>query len=92
MSDTGGTCGWCGKNGHRASQCPSRRGLLAVPLVALLLAGCATGKGEPVVYDTFCLTAQKRKWSVNDTAETIRDAEAWNAGVDKRCPSGKKTS
>lgn len=39
----------------------------------------------PVAIDTFCLTAKKRLWSVNDTAETIRDAEAWNKLVDLRC-------
>jgi hypothetical protein len=35
--------------------------------------------------DTFCLNAKKRSWSVNDTVETIRDAEAWNRTVDLRC-------
>ena len=56
----------------------------------LLLAGCAT-TSQPVAVDTFCITAKKRTWSVNDTAETIRDAEAWNKTIDLRCGiPGKK--
>lgn len=54
--------------------------------LAILLAGCETTKEpEPVAIDTFCLTAKKRTWSIQDTAETIRDAEAWNKTIDLRC-------
>ena len=56
----------------------------------LAVGGCAT-TSTPVAVDTFCLTAKKRMWSVNDTAETIRDAEAWNKTIDLRCGiPGKK--
>lgn len=56
----------------------------------LAIAGCATTPA-PVAVDTFCLTAKKRTWSISDTAETIRDAEAWNKAVDLRCGyPGKK--
>jgi hypothetical protein len=57
----------------------------AVILCACLAtAGCATTQQTTVV-DTFCITAKKRYWSINDTAETIRDAEAWNKTIDLRC-------
>jgi hypothetical protein len=64
----------------------------AAAVVILLLAGCATEppapepvKVAPVVTDTFCETARKRTWSVEDTPESIREADAWNRAVDKRC-------
>jgi uncharacterized lipoprotein YmbA len=59
----------------------------AILALALGLAGCATQEPTEVV-DTFCLTAKKRPWSISDTAETIRDAEAWNKLVDRRCGLG----
>ena len=57
---------------------------------AALVAGCALfdpPKPETVAVDTFCLTAKKRYWSINDSVESIRDAEVHNAVIDKRCPS-----
>lgn len=59
--------------------------------MCLALAGCATTQSAPVAVDTFCITAKKRTWSIHDTAETIRDAEAWNKTIDLRCGiRGKK--
>lgn len=58
--------------------------------ICLAMVGCAQSP-TPVAVDTFCITAKKRTWSVNDTAETIRDAEAWNKTIDLRCGvPGKK--
>jgi hypothetical protein len=54
-------------------------------LLAALLAGCAGVPQPETAIDTFCLTANKRSWSISDTAETIRDARAWNLLVDRRC-------
>lgn len=48
---------------------------LAAALLATLLLGCAKDPPQQTAVDTFCLTAKKRTWSINDTAETIRDAE-----------------
>ena len=65
----------------------------AILVAVLALAGCATTQAQaPVPVDTFCLTAKKRLWSIDDTAQTIRDAEAWNLLVDRRCgiPGQKK--
>lgn len=59
--------------------------LLLVAAVSAL-GGCATTQ-QTVVADTFCLTAQKRQWSIEDSPETIRSAEAWNAAIDRRCPA-----
>jgi hypothetical protein len=56
----------------------------AVLCACLAVVGC-TKEPAPMAIDTFCVTAKKRTWSVNDTAETIRDAEAWNKTVDLRC-------
>lgn len=59
-------------------------------LIASALAGCGK-EPEPVAIDTFCISAKKRTWSVDDTAETIRDVTAWNKLVDLRCGvPGKK--
>jgi hypothetical protein len=57
---------------------------LALMALALALSGCATTQQAAVV-DTFCLTSQKRLWSIEDSPETIRSAEAWNGAIDKRC-------
>lgn len=58
--------------------------------LAIVLVGCAK-EPEPVAIDTFCISAKKRTWSVNDTPETIRDVTAWNKLVDLRCGyPGKK--
>jgi hypothetical protein len=63
--------------------------------LALGLTGCAQQMAEappiepvkpaPVVADTFCATARKRTWAVKDTPESIREADAWNRAIDKRC-------
>jgi hypothetical protein len=29
--------------------------------------------------------ASKRAWSVKDSIDTIREAQAWNRAIDKRC-------
>jgi hypothetical protein len=56
----------------------------------LAVAGCATTQTTAVT-DTFCITAKKRTWSINDTAESIRDTEVWNKTIDLRCGvRGKK--
>lgn len=65
---------------------------ILAPLLMGAKGGCQLfGGGDPQVtaVDTFCLSAQKRKWSVNDTPETIRDAEAWNTAIDKKCGTKK---
>lgn len=67
---------------------------------ALVLSACATQTEEtppkasaaPVVVDSFCETAKKRQWSVQDTPDTIREALAWNRAIDKRCSEAKKNS
>ncbi len=83
-------CTHCGHVGHRASNCPRRRGeRVAVAALALsLLSGCAALKEaapQLAVVDTFCLNAQKRTWSMSDSPESIRDARVHNATIDKRC-------
>ena len=61
--------------------------VMALLAAAFLLTGCATVKEAvaPLVVDTYCLTAEKKKWSINDTPESIRDAQVVNATIDKRC-------
>jgi hypothetical protein len=55
-----------------------------------VLAGCATTQSAQTV-DTYCLTAKKIRWSKDDTAETIRQAEIINKTIDLRCGiRGKK--
>lgn len=88
------TCSICGSGRHRASRCPvrPRSVTLAVAALAVGLAGCETVKEvamAPIVVDNFCLTAKKRTWSIDDTPETVREAQAWNAAVDKRCGVAK---
>jgi hypothetical protein len=58
---------------------------LTIVMTLVMLTGCATSQVEPVAVDTWCLSARKRTWSINDTPETIRDAEAHNRAVDLRC-------
>ena len=58
---------------------------------ALALAGCATTQEPIAAVDTYCLSAKKVRWSVDDTAETIRQAEVINRTIDLRCGvPGKK--
>jgi hypothetical protein len=59
---------------------------LRVCTVCLALGGCSLmPKPEAqVAIDTFCLQ-KKRTWSVNDSVETIREAEVWNGTIDRRC-------
>lgn len=40
--------------------------------------------------DTYCLTAKKRTWSVNDSPESIRAADVHNRTVDIRCGVPKR--
>jgi hypothetical protein len=62
-------------------------------IACLAMAGCATQQAAvpvveppaPVVVDSFCETARKRTWSVKDSVDTIREAQAWNRAIDKRC-------
>lgn len=54
----------------------------AIPLVALLLAGCASSQAAT---DTYCLSARKIIWSIEDSPETIQRAEIHNKTIDKRC-------
>lgn len=86
-------CTRCLSPHHRASRCPLGRGKAALAIVLLmpLLAGCAKTPPVQTVTDTFCLTAEKRKWSVDDRPDLIQEARVWNATVDKRCGT-KKTS
>jgi hypothetical protein len=55
----------------------------------LLMPGCATTGGAPVATDSFCITAKKRKWSVHDRPEAVREARVWNQIVDRRCGIAK---
>ncbi len=61
----------------------------AILLLALLLPGCALFGPTPPeltgVVDTYCLTAKKRIWSIEDSAETIRQAEIHNGTIDRKC-------
>jgi uncharacterized lipoprotein YmbA len=57
-------------------------------IAALLLPGCATMK-EVTAVDTFCLQ-KKRTWSMDDTPETVREAQVFNGTIDRRC--GVKSS
>ena len=67
--------------------------LAALILLSCFLSGCALfepPKAETQVVDTFCLQ-KKRMWSINDSVESIRDAEVHNAALDRRCGiPGKK--
>jgi uncharacterized lipoprotein YajG len=60
---------------------------LLVLCAGLLFAGCATTSETPVAVDTYCLTARKIPWSVEDTAETVRKIEIHNRTIDIRCSS-----
>jgi hypothetical protein len=71
-----------------------RPGNRRTPLSGLafaLLAGCATMPPLQVA-DTFCLTAKKRSWSINDTPAMIREAKTWNQLVDRRCATPPRTA
>lgn len=53
--------------------------------LALLVGGCAKEVPATGITDTFCVTAKKRMWSIEDTPESIRAAEVFNRTVDRRC-------
>jgi uncharacterized lipoprotein YmbA len=53
--------------------------------LALALSGCATTQTAPQVVDTYCLSARKIIWSIEDSAETIRRAVVHNRAIDRRC-------
>jgi starvation-inducible outer membrane lipoprotein len=59
--------------------------IAALSLIALALAGCATVPETPQVADTYCLTAKKIRWSVEDTPETVRQVEIINKTIDAKC-------
>lgn len=53
---------------------------------ALALAGCATTpEPAPLAIDTYCASARKIRWSVEDTPETVRQIEVHNRTIDQRC-------
>jgi hypothetical protein len=62
-----------------------RPSTILVSFCALALAGCATTQVPVQVADTYCLTAKKIRWSVEDTPETVRQAEVHNRTIDVRC-------
>ena len=62
-----------------------------LPAIFISLTACAKEPPQQVT-DTFCLTALKRTWSINDSAESIRDAEAWNTAIDKKCGTKRVAS
>ena len=62
-----------------------------LPAIFISLTACATAPPQQVT-DSFCLTAKKRLWSINDSAESIRDAEAWNTAIDKKCGTKRVAS
>ena len=67
--------------------------------VALLLPGCFTSNPGPQkgvsagsAVDSFCISAKKRTWDLNDSAEAIMEAETWNGAIDRRCGARKGKS
>jgi PBP1b-binding outer membrane lipoprotein LpoB len=57
-------------------------------VLPLFLAGCATEPAPApvaIVADTYCLTAKKRSWSVNDTPETVSETLKHNSAIDRAC-------
>lgn len=60
--------------------------ILRLCAVGLMLGGCSLVPNIPEtqVTDTFCLQ-KKRKWSINDSVESIRDAEVHNSTLDRKC-------
>lgn len=61
-------------------------------ILAGALAGCAKEPPVQVVTDSFCQSAKKRTWSVDDTPETIQEAIRQNQGIDRACGIQKQTS
>ena len=57
---------------------------ILILIIGSSLTACAK-EPAPVAYDTFCITAKKREWSVNDSPESITAAERWNRQIDIRC-------
>lgn len=58
----------------------------------IMLPGCkllqAFGvKPQTEIVDTWCLTAKKRQWALDDRPEAIREARIHNQLVDRRCGS-----
>lgn len=70
-----------------------RSATIIIALLALLVTpGCALFNPEPPqtkVVDTFCLTAKKRKFSIDrDPPDRIREARIHNEVIDRRCGVG----
>ena len=62
------------------------KSIITCMCLAVSLAGCATMQNEtPIAVDTYCITARKVQWSINDTPETIRAVEIHNRTIDLRC-------
>jgi outer membrane murein-binding lipoprotein Lpp len=58
----------------------------ALILAAVLLSGCAASQAaQQAATDTYCLSARKIIWSIEDSPETIQRAEIHNKTIDKRC-------
>lgn len=61
--------------------------------IGCVMAGCETlNTAQLTAVDTFCLTSKKRLWSINDSPESIREAEIWNGTIDRRCGVKKRTA
>lgn len=68
--------------------------IIIVSLALLALPGCALFQPqEPpqsAIVDTFCLTAKKRKFSIDrDPPDRIREARIHNEVIDRRCGVGR---
>jgi hypothetical protein len=59
--------------------------IFIVAACAAIVGGCATQAAIPVATDTYCLTAKKIRWSVEDTPETVRQVEIINKTIDAKC-------
>ena len=61
--------------------------VVMIALMMSILPGCAMFQAatQSTVVDTYCLTAKKRKWSVDDRPEVIREARIENQVIDRRC-------
>ena len=68
---------------------------IAIILASALLSGCSLFQAQPpemAVGDPFCLRAKEKTFSSEDSAETIRDVEAHNGTIARRCGKKRATS